>query len=31
MLKVEGEDRIARALTERVDWRGQGIGGVRVE
>jgi len=28
---VEGEDRIARALTERADWRDEGIGGVRVE
>jgi hypothetical protein len=31
ILKVEGEDRIAKALTERADRRGEGIGGVKVE
>lgn len=31
MLKVEGEDKIARALTDRAAWRGEGIGGVKVE
>lgn len=31
MLKVDGADKIARALTDRAAWRGEGIVGVKVD